>query len=278
MKTILRFKWGVASALVLLAALLFLTAPPLSDLVEEKGSVQLADTFSSSQAAAILDAAGENEQTISVVVEFDDSLNGNEDAVQSLIDEIESRSYDADIDVLSLFESDEIRDQVVSEDESVALIPITVDGTDDDVIAIGDDLKDLTIDNGSVYVTGEALLNHDVDVTSQEGLAKTEIITVILIFVLLLVVFRAVVTPLVPLLSVGITYLISQSVVAFLADWFDFPISNYTQIFLVAVLFGIGTDYCILLLSRYKEELAAWTRYPDSNSEHVSHCWKNTFL
>lgn len=69
--------------------------------------------------------------------------------------------------------------------------------------------------------------------------------------------FRAVVTPLVPLLSVGITYVISQSIVSFLADWFDFPISNYTQIFLVAVLFGIGTDYCILLLSRYKEELAA---------------------
>ncbi|MEK4566330.1 MMPL family transporter [Alkalihalobacillus sp. FSL R5-0424] len=257
MKTILRFKWGVAAALLVLAVLLFITAPPLADLVEEKGSVQLDNSYSSSQASAILDAAGENEQTISVVVEFDDTLTGNEDAVQSLIDHIEEQSFDAPIEVLSLFESDEIRDQVVSEDESVALIPITIDGTNDDVIAIGDELTDLTINNGNVYVTGEALLNHDVDVTSQEGLAKTEIITVILIFVLLLVVFRAVVTPLVPLLSVGITYVISQSIVSFLADWFDFPISNYTQIFLVAVLFGIGTDYCILLLSRYKEELAA---------------------
>ncbi len=34
-----------------------------------------------------------------------------------------------------------------------------------------------------------------------------------------------------------------------------FPLSNFTQIFLVAVLFGIGTDYCILLISRFKEEL-----------------------
>ncbi|MDQ0206867.1 MMPL family transporter [Alkalicoccobacillus murimartini] len=257
MKTILRFKWGVASALILLAVLLFVTAPPLADLVEEKGSVQLADTFSSSKAASILEDAGENEQTISVVVEFADTLSENEAAVQSLIEEIEAGTYQADIEVLSLFESDEIREQVVSDDESVALIPITVDGTDEDAVAIGEELKDLSIENADVYITGEALLNHDVDVTSQEGLAKTEIITVILIFVLLLVVFRAIVTPLVPLLSVGLTYLISQSIVSFLADWFDFPISNYTQIFLVAVLFGIGTDYCILLLSRYKEELAA---------------------
>ena len=37
-----------------------------------------------------------------------------------------------------------------------------------------------------------------------------------------------------------------------------FPsISIYIQPFLVALLFGIGTDYCILLLNRYKEELAA---------------------
>ena len=50
--------------------------------------------------------------------------------------------------------------------------------------------------------------------------------------------------------------MLSQSFVAFFIDWFDFPVSNYTQIFLVAILFGIGTDYCILLLSRYKEELS----------------------
>ncbi|TSB48447.1 MMPL family transporter [Alkalicoccobacillus porphyridii] len=257
MSLILRYKWGIASALVILAVLLFFLAPPLADLVEEKGSVQLADTFSSSKASAILDNAGESEETISVVLEFDQSFDEQEDDVQSLIEEIESGTYPVDVDVISLFDSDEIKDQLVSEDNSVALIPITIDGSSDDAVAIGEQLQSLSMTDGEVYITGEALINHDVDVTSQEGLAKTEIITVILIFVLLLVVFRALVTPLVPLLSVGLTYLISQSIVAFLADWFDFPISNYTQIFLVAVLFGIGTDYCILLLSRYKEELAA---------------------
>src|SRR5690606_37795239 len=106
--------------------------------------------------------------------------------------------------------------------------------------------------------------NHDVDVSAQAGLKKTEVITVILIFTLLLIVFRSFVTPFIPLLAVGISYLLSQSLVAFFVDWFEFPVSNYTQIFLVAVLFGIGTDYCILLLSRYKEELQTASTVEDA--------------
>ncbi|WP_259370061.1 MMPL family transporter [Weizmannia acidilactici] len=56
-------------------------------------------------------------------------------------------------------------------------------------------------------------------------------------------------------MAVGCSFLASQAVVAFLAKWVDFPIFDYTHIFLVAVLFGIGTDYCILLIHRFKEEL-----------------------
>ena len=72
---------------------------------------------------------------------------------------------------------------------------------------------------------------------------------------MLLIVFRSVIAPFIPLITVGVTYLTSQSIVSILVDTFDFPISTYTQIFLVAILFGIGTDYCILLLSRFKEEM-----------------------
>jgi RND superfamily putative drug exporter len=65
-----------------------------------------------------------------------------------------------------------------------------------------------------------------------------------------------VVAPLIPLVTVGISYISAQSIVAILVDKVNFPLSTFTQIFLVAVLFGIGTDYCILLLSRFKEEMA----------------------
>src|SRR5690606_39936591 len=102
------------------------------------------------------------------------------------------------------------------------------------------------------YMTGDGLISEDVIVSSEKGLKKTEIITVIFIMVVLVLVFRSFVAPFIPLLTVGVTYLVSQAIVAFLVDGVNFPVSTFTQTFLVAVLFGIGTDYCILLLSRYK--------------------------
>ncbi len=155
-------------------------------------------------------------------------------------------------------ESEEIEKQLVSEDQQTVLIPITVQGSDEKVNEVADDIRTSIIPTDmKAYVTGEAIINNDVNESAQEGLKRTEIITVVLIFGLLLAVFRSIITPLVPLVAVGITYLLSQSFVAFFIEWFGFPVSNYTQIFLVAILFGIGTDYCILLLSRYKEELSA---------------------
>jgi RND superfamily putative drug exporter len=160
--------------------------------------------------------------------------------------------------VLNPVESEEFESQLVSEDKKTVLIPITVDGSDEDVNEVATEIRDSIIPSEmTAYVTGEAIINNDVNKSAQEGLKRTEIITVVLIFGLLLAVFRSIVTPFIPLVAVGITYLLSQSLVAFFIDWFGFPVSNYTQIFLVAILFGIGTDYCILLLSRYKEELSA---------------------
>ncbi|HIW34528.1 MAG TPA: MMPL family transporter, partial [Candidatus Paenibacillus intestinavium] len=41
-----------------------------------------------------------------------------------------------------------------------------------------------------------------------------------------------------------------------LVDHYNYPFSNFTQVFLVVILFVIGTDYNILLFTRYKEELS----------------------
>lgn len=105
------------------------------------------------------------------------------------------------------------------------------------------------------YYTGDWLINEDVVESSQAGLKKTELITLVFILAILFIVFRSAVAPIIPLITVGLSYVVSQSVVAYLVHYANFPLSNFTQIFMVAVLFGIGTDYCILLISRFKEEL-----------------------
>ena len=256
MRTVLKFRWPIFIGLLALTIVLFITAPNLAKQAEDAGSLQLPDTADSQKAADILEEAGASEETISLVYPLEKPVDdATKKEIQSVIDQLEKLGKPVTT-ILNPFESAEMEEQLVSEDKKTVLVPITVDGSFDEIIALADKIEKVVLPKDqTVYLTGEAIINNDVNQSAQDGLKKTEIITVVLIFGLLLIVFRSVVTPIIPLIAVGITYLLSQSLVAFFIDWFGFPVSNYTQIFLVAILFGLGTDYCILLLSRYKEEL-----------------------
>lgn len=258
MHSVLKFKWPIAIGLIALTVVLFLLAPNLTEQAEEAGSFQLSDEASSQIASRILTDADAAEQTISLVMPLESEVTDSmRETLEQMVVDIEALG-DPVTSVLNPVESEELEDQLISEDRQTVLMPVTVDGTDEEVNAVADTIRETIIPaDMTAYVTGEAIINNDVNISAQEGLKRTEIITVILIFGLLLAVFRSIITPFIPLVAVGISYLLSQSIVAFFIDWFGFPVSNYTQIFLVAILFGIGTDYCILLLSRYKEELSA---------------------
>ncbi|MGG0668427.1 MMPL family transporter [Lederbergia citrisecunda] len=256
MKQVLKFKWPIFIGIIALTAILFILSPDLAKQAENAGSFQLPDTAESQKAADILEKAGASEDTISLVYALDNPVD---DAVKKDVSAVAQKIHALGKpvkDVLDPFENEDMEKQLVSEDKKTILVPVTVDGTNEEIIELADKIHaDMLPKDETVYLTGEAIINNDVNISAQEGLKKTELITVVLIFGLLLIVFRSIVTPFVPLLAVGISYLLSQSFVAFFIDWFGFPVSNYTQIFLVAILFGLGTDYCILLLSRYKEEL-----------------------
>ena len=257
MHKIIQWRWGIFIFLIVLTTALFVAAPNLTKQAEEAGNFQLADDMDSQRAQAILDEAGKSDKTISLVYEFESIGETERTDVARVIEELKQNETVV-TDVLDPFENEETEAQLVSEDGRIVLVPITVEGTTEEINAFADDVRENVLpQDETVYITGEEIINNDVNLSAQEGLKKTEIITVVLIFGLLLLVFRSVVTPFIPLIAVGFTYLLSQSFVAFFVDWFGFPVSNYTQIFLVAILFGIGTDYCILLLSRYKEELSA---------------------
>lgn len=105
------------------------------------------------------------------------------------------------------------------------------------------------------YVTGADILQHDFSASIQEGIKKTEAITVVFIFIVLVIVFKSPIVPLISLLTVGVSFLTSFSIVTNLVEHANFPFSNFTQVFMVIVLFGIGTDYNILLYDRFKENL-----------------------
>jgi putative drug exporter of the RND superfamily len=261
---IVKRKWFILIAWIALIAVLFMTAPNMEKLVREKGQINVPNGYSSTLAEEILndvqssETSGNDLQT-ALVFHSDKKLTREEfDAAEKAVHQLEDNKSELGItSILSHFNQEELKEQLVSEDGKTILVSlnVTADGREGKEIT-----KDLyeALDGVELehYYTGNWLIAEDLVTNSQEGLKKTEGITVVFILIVLLLVFKSAIAPIIPLVTVGFSYLAAQSITAILVDKVNFPLSTFTQIFLVAVLFGIGTDYCILLLSRFKEEMS----------------------
>ncbi|WP_339309108.1 MMPL family transporter [Paenibacillus sp. FSL k6-2145] len=264
MRAILKARWWLMGLWVVVAAVLMFTAPNMSELIREKGQFSVPEGYSSTQAAAILNeaAAQKGEQQgsqIALVFYNPEGLGttGKQEA-EKAVKQLEADKEKLGIlSILEPFSQPELSEKMISADGKTILTSLSIDQGDRTVKEMREDLNEaLKSVNVEHYITGKGLIDEDTIESSQEGLKKSEYITVVFILLILFLVFRSFVAPFVPLLTVGISYIVSQQIVAFLVDGLDFPISTFTQIFMVAVMFGIGTDYCILLISRFKEELA----------------------
>ncbi|WP_170006810.1 MMPL family transporter [Bacillus fonticola] len=259
MKRLLTWRWGFICMWIVVGVLLTILAPSMQNLVREQGQISVPEGYPSSEARELLEEhQGEEEGGDALIAVFtkEEGLTAdNRAAILATLTSLQKNGNDIRLQSLtSSLDGEEVASQLESEDGTTMLAMVTVDDATEETVKT---LRaQLETDGVESYVTGERLINDDVISNSEEGLKKTEWLTVAFILIVLLVVFRSFVAPLVPLLTVGVTYIVSQSIVAILIDQFSFPVSTFTQTFMVAILFGIGTDYCILLLSRYKEELA----------------------
>jgi RND superfamily putative drug exporter len=104
-------------------------------------------------------------------------------------------------------------------------------------------------------MTGDGPILGAYGANTKGSVDSTTWITIVLVVVILLLIYRSPISPLIPLFTITIAYLISRGVVAFLGAH-ALTISMYTNVFLIVVLFGAGTDYCLFLISRFREEMA----------------------
>ena len=78
-------------------------------------------------------------------------------------------------------------------------------------------------------------------------------ITMALVLVALLVTYRSPVLALLPLLVVAIAYIVAAAAVYGLATAGAFQVTGQATAILIVLMFGAGTDYCLLLVSRNRE-------------------------
>ncbi|MDB7771487.1 MMPL family transporter [Lactiplantibacillus plantarum] len=245
---------------VMVAAIIFL--PNISSLVRDKGQTKLPSSAKSQVAQVIQNHWGRNQNnTRQVVVVFNNGdsplTSDQKQAIDGTIQrfKVQKSKYHVK-SMTAASDNAAAKKQLISKDKSTQLLQLMVGKKQ----TVANMTKNITAGAKTAgvktYVTGSDILNDDFTQETEAGIQKTEIITVIFIFIVLTLVFRSPITPLVSLLSVGVSFIISLSVVMNLVNKFNFPLSNFTQVFMVVVLFGIGTDYNILLFDQFKEELS----------------------
>ena len=122
-----------------------------------------------------------------------------------------------------------------------------------------------------VRMTGSAAVGRDMNRAASSSVSNTTWATIGLVVAILLIVYRSPLLALLPLLTIALSVEVSLLAIASLTrvPGLNFQVLGITKIFVIVVLFGAGTDYCLFLIARYREELARGRSGPDALREAI---------
>ncbi|WP_327003676.1 MMPL family transporter [Dactylosporangium sp. NBC_01737] len=107
----------------------------------------------------------------------------------------------------------------------------------------------------TVHVTGPAGTAADSS-AAFEGIDSSLLLgTVAVVVVILLITYRSPLLWLLPVISSGVALITAQAVIYLLAKHADLVVNAQSAGILTVLVFGAGTDYALLLIARYREEL-----------------------
>ena len=243
----------------ILIIILALVSPSLTKLVSEKGAITLPNNYPPQVLKQLsIESGGDKSNQYIAVFNVPSGLTStDENNIKNTLNKVSENKAKLHIEsITDCFSNTALKPQMISKNNKTILAIFNIHSKKLNNPIIRKNINNIIKTEGvQTYLTGNNLIEADIGIASQKGLTITTTITVIFIFLVLFIVFRSFIIPFIPLVLIILSYLVSQFVVAIMSNTFNFPISNYTQVFMICVLFGMGTDYCILLISRFKEEL-----------------------
>ena len=106
-----------------------------------------------------------------------------------------------------------------------------------------------------VEVTGVLPVQSDTNDLIQENLGLVTVATALAIFLIVALTYRSLVAPLVPLASIGLSVFLTLRILGWLAVEQGISVPSQVEPIIVVLLFGVGTDYALFLLSRTRQAL-----------------------
>jgi RND superfamily putative drug exporter len=120
--------------------------------------------------------------------------------------------------------------------------------------ALQDQVKTTDLKSG---ITGTAAQALDSQASGDRATVIIAVATVGLIIILLLVIFRSPIIALLPIVTIGVVSQIATGLIGWANKAFDLKTDSSVSAMLIVVLFGVGTDYILFLMFRYRERLRA---------------------
>jgi RND superfamily putative drug exporter len=148
----------------------------------------------------------------------------------------------------------------VSEDGTAAIgvVPVQVQGAREVADAVRDlrqRLDEQAPDGVTAEVTGPAAIQADLAGVFEGANVTLLLTTASIVAVLLIITYRSPVLWIVPLAVVGVADQVAAVLATHVLDLVDVPWNESTVGILSVLVFGAGTDYALLLISRYRDEL-----------------------
>jgi RND superfamily putative drug exporter len=261
-RVVVRRPWLVIASWLILVAVLGLTVTPLTKLASDRDQELLptnsAVMTANRQMTEAFDEPGIQNVAL-VVLTNEHGLNSrDEDVYRSLVDKLRADQRDV-VMVQDFISQPPLRDVMESKDDKAWFIPVGVVGELGSPEATAAYARVVEIVNQTVH--GSTLTSHMTGLTAivaereEIGLSDLRVIeaaTLVMVLVILIVVYRNVVTIALPLITITISSGAATQGVAALAE-LGLPISQQTVMFMSAMMIGAGVDYAVFLISRYHE-------------------------
>ncbi len=113
------------------------------------------------------------------------------------------------------------------------------------------------VDSGelSLRITGPVGISVDATGLFKNADVSLLIATVVLVLVFLLLIYRSPILALIPLVAVGFAYGVTSPVLGKMAQEGWITVDSQAISIMTVLLFGAGTDYCLFLISRFRQTL-----------------------
>jgi RND superfamily putative drug exporter len=143
---------------------------------------------------------------------------------------------------------------------NVTLVSLSFnESSDENVVSVRSVAQSLLKQYGSadeVYsalVTGNDALNYDSNKITNQDLGIILPVTIILLIAATAIFFRSIVTPFITLGTIGVALAVSQIFIVLVGKYVN-KVDYTIPTILISVLIGVGTDYSVFILARYREE------------------------